>query len=236
MEDGAVGLRSAASTEHLSHFLVSLATVYGVGMLESGLSVLRTFLFAGWMGRERYGAFTLATSLVTFLLPLAGLQISSAFSRYVPEYERRGSLRIFLRRSFAIVAVSSAVFFLVSQAAAERLARLVFQQEGYAPLFRLASLGLVFTSFYSVGLAALRGLRMFRSTSALELLKTAVFTALGAALLLAAGRRAEWAITANLIAVGGVAAVFAATLTRRGRSWPRTADIEPLGPFARRLL
>jgi len=225
-----------AGRDTLSHFLVSLATVYGVLIADQGLGILRLLLFAGLLGREGFGAFALATSLVNLVLPLATLSIPSAHLRYVPEYERRGSLRAFFRRGAALLALATVPLVCVGLGAARRLSMMVFGSEEFAALIRLAAVGLGLASVYEFGLAALRGLRQFRSTALLELLNTAIFVGLGIAALVGVARRPEWAMGANLAASGIVALAFAAMLIRQRKGWPAVGDIEPPGPFAARLL
>ncbi len=155
----------------------------------------RILLLTWWMTRQQFGLLMMILLAVNVLTPLCSLGLNEAVTRYVPQYEARGALRDFLRRSFALVAGITLLSILSIWAFAERLGVFFYAQftdpaafasfKADAPeLARLSALVIAILIAYFYLLAVLKGLRMFVALAVMEIVHGLIFLAatLGAVL------------------------------------------------------
>ena len=188
-----------------------------------GLGLVRGLILAWLLSREEFGLMGVAMLVANVLLPACTLGLYEGIARYTPQYESAGSLRRFapqaLVLTMTVVAGAVALLLLVAEPAsrvlfaAGRAAQQLSEASSSATAdTRLMLLVLVcvltLAPHHSI-LALLRGLRMFRALSLMELLAAVAFTALAVVLPMAGYARAEAVIVAyaaaNLVSTAAFA-------------------------------
>ncbi len=150
------------------------------------LGLLRGVLLAWLLSRSEFGLLQIALLVVSLLQPFCSAGLNEAVARYVPQYETRCALRPFLARVVPMVLAVGAVLSVVVCLLAGAVGPFLFatlQQGGdtaaprdaWASLTRLAA-GTTFTLIaYFLLLSVLKGLRMFRVVSLMELFYNVAF-------------------------------------------------------------
>lgn len=156
------------------------------------LGLVRGVILAWLMVREQYALLQIALLAVNLLNPLCSLGINDAIARYVPHYETRGQLRHFAGRAILLVGWAALLAAAAVYLWAGSIGTFLFDTFGeaagdsvaYATSCRLTRLAAVTTfcliAYWTV-LSLLKGLRMFRVISAMELVNNVVFTLLAIA-------------------------------------------------------
>lgn len=163
------------------------------------VGLLRGIILARLLSEREFGLFQLTILIITVLTPLCSLSLNEGLTRYVPLHEARRSLADYLRRMLPLAAGVALAMCAMVFAAAEPLGRLFYatvSPEGGGAAARLAASTLLAASteaawtnlarmvaattftviVYFMLISVLRGLRMFRAISLLELLNNVVFT------------------------------------------------------------
>jgi len=189
------------------------------------LGLVRGVILARLISEHEFGLLQVALLVVNVLNPLCGLGLNEGVARYVPMYETRGLLRTYLRRVVPFVAAvaltASATVFL----AAEPLGRAIFatlERTGIAPvapaawtaLTRIAAGATFGTVLYFLTLAMLKGMRMFRAVSLLELGNNALFTVLAITAAVAGWKTAGTVMGCYGLAIVVVVPLFAIAIWR----------------------
>jgi O-antigen/teichoic acid export membrane protein len=152
------------------------------------IGLFRGIILTWLMLKSEFGLFMISLLAVNILNPLCSAGLNEAAARYVPHYETRQSLRPFLKKTVILVMVVSGVLCLTAFLAAEPLGgfliatfdkgELAVSPETRVMLTRLV----VVTTFALIGyfllLSILKGLRMFRAVSLMELINNITFTLL----------------------------------------------------------
>jgi O-antigen/teichoic acid export membrane protein len=178
----------------------------GLTALQRLVGFGRAVLFCRWLDAEQLGQWDMAFGFMMLVAPLAVLAIPGAFGRYVELYRRQGQLRAFLRRTILACGGLAVVTVLGIHLARRHLSELVFGTPQEAQLVSLLAISLAaaVASYFLIELfTALRNVRL---VSALNMVNSLSFAALGVCLLLG------WHQTAAsvVLAYGGACLVTAA--------------------------
>jgi len=218
--------------EALSVYLPATAGFRVVGLV-------RGFLLAWLLATPEYGLLTAALLVINVLTPVCGLGLNEAIARYAPHFEARGALRSFLRRMIPPVVMVTLAVSAVMIVLAEPLGRVLIRSaraDGTGPggahvtsVMRWVVATVCGLAAYYVLLGILRGLRMFRAVSLMELSQALLFTggSVAAAYLFSPTARAV--VIAYALAVLAAFAVFSASLARRITRWTEQRRAVPEG-------
>ncbi|MCG3181299.1 MAG: hypothetical protein BIFFINMI_03679 [Phycisphaerae bacterium] len=160
------------------------------------LGLVRIVVLGVLMTSPEYGLLRLAMLMVGLCWMLTTLGLVAGLDRYVPMYEAAGQLRPFARRAVGLCALAGGVLIGAFLAGAPWLAQIALSGSdadalgaggGYLlGLMLLVVLSMALSAAYFVVQGLLRGLRMYRAISIMEMLHGAGFLALAVALLLTA--------------------------------------------------
>ncbi len=174
--------RSETITQALTVYLPATAIFRLVGL---GRNVLLTWLL---LDQAEFGLFALALVVINLLNPLNSLGLNEAVTRYTPLYETRQMLRAFLARALPLVAGVAALGMAALLKTDHALGPALFQTVSIDPrlawLAKGRAIGLMqnvawatFTLIiYFMALSVLKGLRMYRVLSLMELTHGVIFT------------------------------------------------------------
>jgi O-antigen/teichoic acid export membrane protein len=153
-----------------------------------GLGFGRAIALTWFMPPEQYGLFGVALLVINLLLPLAALGLHEGIARYVPQHEVRGSLpRFLVRIGAAIIGTSLLLMALLAVLAAGVGPALFAARDVVEPsvadgtpaaLTRAVAACVVSLAAYHGLVGVLRGLRMFRASSLMEVAGAVTTTAL----------------------------------------------------------
>ena len=208
----------------------------------------RILLLVWFMSPQQYGLLSMILLVVNVMTPLCSLGLNEAVARYVPQYEQRGSMAGFLRRSLTLLlgvtAASVALIlffspvlgdFFYAQIFTDAATRLEFS--GNAPqLARLSGvvIGLMIVYFYL--LSVVKGLRMFGALSRLELSHGLLFLAFSLVVIVT-GRLSAFTLTALYGASLAIPIVyFGLRLFLIVGRWRAQAGVRTEDHLARKLL
>lgn len=226
----------------LGIYLPTMATFRFLGLLRN---VVLTWLIT----REQFGLLLLALLVMNVLAPITSLSLHEAAARYVPMFESRGALVAYLRRTVPLLLAIALAATFALLLAADPVGNWLFRSlDGGSTAGRLAdghitaltrwvAAALLALACYNFLMAILRGLRMFRALSLMELTQTVLFT--GAALLVAYcdPTSAKAIVISYLAALVFVTTIFTLALCRRLGDWPeQQAPLAPQESVARRML
>lgn len=197
------------------------------------VGLARGVILAWVLVKEEFGLLQIALVAANVMMPLAGLGLHEAMARYVPQYEARRSLRAFLARAWRFslgVALALCAAGLVS---ACPLARVLFgadygaTPEGVA-LARWIMMGTFALIVYFLLLAVLKGLRLFRAVSLLELAGSVLFTVLAVVFALVGWAHARAVLAAHVAGYGLIIVVLGGLFAAQVRRMDEQG--EPLTP------
>jgi len=174
----------APLTESIKLYLSANALLRAAG-------IGRGLLLTWWMiSPAEFGVYQLGLLLVNLLLPVLSFGSYEAVARFVPEHESKGQLWRYLRRALPlglIVGVGlCGVLFLLAGPASRVVGGAISSASAAdrAALIRLTAICVVVLVLYHLVVGVLRGRRMFRALSVMELTAGLLFT--GGAVVVAA--------------------------------------------------
>ncbi|HNQ23792.1 MAG TPA: hypothetical protein PKK06_11920 [Phycisphaerae bacterium] len=218
--------------------VLSMGVHSAATLAQRGLGLARGVVLAWLISKEQYGLFGLALLVVNVLLPVCTGGLYEGVARFAPLHEARGTLKSFTVRVGVRLTLLTVGIGLLLWLAAGALGPVLFSAAGQASgtasplslpspprgrgvspetvgLLRAVLICVITLAPYQTLLGMLKGLRMFRAVSVVELLATILFTALALGLPLLGWRDAQtlvWSYTAsNVVAV----VVFVPGLLRR---------------------
>ena len=212
------------------------------------INFVRVLLLTWWMLPQQFGLLNMILLAINVLTPLCSLGLNEAITRYVPQHETRGSLRIFAWRSFVLLVVVTGVSVAIMCTFSRALGNFFYAQvyvdaalrekfgKDAAVLAKVSAgvTGLVILYFYL--LAVFKGLRMFKAVAVIELVHALVFLALCAVSLLE-GHAAAIRVTALYgISLAIPIAFFGWRFSRSMSLWHGQAGISPDDAWATKLL
>lgn len=168
-------------------------------ILERIIQTARGVVFARFLGPAEYGVYTLAFFFIPLVITVARLGIPSCFSRYIPQYEQKGALKSFLKKTYSPIIAGGALITLLCFLNANTLSRLIYGSFLYRRIIIICALTVFPYAIFEALTYTFAGLRVFKLSSSLGFSQFFIFTALGV-LLVIFYPKAESAILANLIA------------------------------------
>lgn len=154
------------------------------------INFARVIVLTWFMTTQQFGLLNVLLLVINVLTPVASVGLNEAVTRYAPQYESRGSLNEFLRKTFVLVVLVTAMSALLLLAVAPFVGMRVFGTLVYDELIRsefatqvpeltrLCALMIVLLTLYFFLLAVFKGLRMIRALAAIEMLHSLAFIAL----------------------------------------------------------
>lgn len=157
----------------------SVGIVLFFKILERIIQVGRGIVFARILGPNNYGVLSLAFFFIPLAAAVARLGIPSCFSRYVPQYEKKGELRNFFKKTFLLIAVASAMMTLICFFNARNISSMIYGSSVYYKVIIICSLSLLPYGIFEGLRASFSGLRVFKLTSIIIFSQFFIFTVLG---------------------------------------------------------
>lgn len=221
-EDAPDAPRMAADT-----LAASMALLLALAAVQPLVGFVRGLLFCRWLAPDELGRWDLAFGFLTVAGPLVDLGLPASMGRFAERYRRRGHLTALLRWAGAIVLSMATAGAVALFGFAPRVAALLYNDDGQAPLVRLIAVCLLACVAFGFQVELLAGLRMFRVVSLMQLGRSVAFLALGAVLVGAASGGAG-----QVVAAYGAASLAAAasSLYWLRRRLPPTGEAP--GPLA----
>lgn len=205
--------RSESVARSFSVYLPAMAIYRGLGLVRG---LVLTWL----MTQYEFGLLQVALLAINVLMPLCALGTYEGVARYVPMYETRGTLRAYIRRIMPVIVLLAVVLAGALCLAARPFGHLLFatgsaEQTDSQLLLTLVMAGTILALvLYFVLLAVLRGLRMFRAVSLMELLSNVAFTGVAIAAAALGARSAAVIVLCYLATTAAVIPLFAFPLGR----------------------
>lgn len=150
------------------------------------LGLIRGVILAWVLSVTEFGLFQIALLASNVLIPLCSLGWYEGLTRYIPQYESRGSLRRFLWTAVLLAMAGSSVLLGIGWLLRGQLSQIIFASQDMSPDaaarwpglagYVLAAVWVAIAYLLLVG--TLRGLRMFMAVSALELASNLLLTIL----------------------------------------------------------
>ena len=217
----------------------SLRTYVPATFLYRGISFVRGLVLA-WLLAGSAGQFALlavATQVINILAPLVSLGINEAITRYAPQYEQRGRLRGFLRRSVVLLALIAGPSVAVLVVLAGPLGAMLFGSPEFdavaaASLGRATAGAIGAIVVYFLVVSVLKGLRMFPALAAMEVVHGVLFLVVSLVAAWAVAPTAASVVWAYLVAMVVPSVIWGAFLRRGlpdGSAEGEAADAEGLG-------
>lgn len=233
--------RGETLSEALGVYLSATAICRLIGLARN---ILLTWLM---FDASEFGLFALALVVINVLQPVCSLGLNEAVTRYTPTYETRGMLKGFLRRAVVLVCSVSAAISWALLYVSGTLGDWVFATTGSLSVARTmhshpttlmqSSAWCAFTVvIYYLALCVLKGLRMFRAISLMELVSGVVFTALAVIVVLNGHGTAVAVVACYMMSMWVALACLALPASLSIAS--RGEDAEPIHdePVIRRML
>ncbi len=166
----------APLTESIKLYLSANALLRAAG-------IGRGLLLTWWMiSPAEFGVYQLGLLLVNLLLPILSLGSYEAVARFVPEHESKGRLWRYLRTALPLSLIIGVglcgLLFLLAGPASLVVGGTITATSGadHATLIRLTAICVVVLVLYHLIAGVLRGRRMFRALSVMELTAGLLFT------------------------------------------------------------
>lgn len=208
----------------------------------------RILLLTWCMAEKQMGLLNLLLMIVNVMIPLFSFGLNEAVARYAPMYEERGALAAFFRRSLQIVTLFTLAACALLALFADRVGAFLFGDSPADPVVQMtlqsdarsltvaAAVVIALSVWYFYMLAILKGLRMFRVLSRLEVSHAVLFL-LGAVVMILLKKLSALVLTAIFgLSILLPVAYYGLRLSRTLHAWPR--QLSPLGEthFASKLL
>lgn len=169
-------------------------------LVQPVVGFVRGVLFCRWLDPAQLGEWDIALGFLTLAAPLVVLGIPGSFGRYVEYYRQRKRVRQFLLLSGSATLLLTLLAMVALWCAAGRFSQWIFgaaDQTLFIWLLGLALLPLVAFGFVT---ELLNAFRLYRLVSALQLLRSVSFLALGGLLLFAVQMSAQSVVVAYAVA------------------------------------
>ena len=119
-------------------------------ILQRIIQTGRGIIFARLLGPAEYGVYTLAFFFIPLAIAVARLGIPSCFNRYIPQYEQKGTLKNFLKRTYLLVIAGGALIALACFLNAKTLSSIIYGSPLYYRIIILCALTIFPYCIYSV--------------------------------------------------------------------------------------
>jgi len=214
----------AASRSPVDSLAVSAMIMLAVTVIQRGVGFSRGILFCRWLDPTSLGQWELAFSFILLAAPLSVLGLPGSFGRYVAHYQKRGQLRMFLRRTASWTFLLGTLAVATVMLAAPHVAWLVFGDAGRGQLVLLMAFSLAAVILQHFLESLLAALRMFRAVSLVQFCQSFGFATIGLTLVLL------WRADARSIVVAYGSACLVASVA--ALLWIRSAlrSVHDTGP------
>ena len=176
-------------------------------VIERIIQTFRGIIFARWLGPSEYGVFNLAFFFIPLVVSLAKFGIPSCYSRYIPQYEKKGMLGDFLRKNYKLTIGISVFITIFSLLFSKQISVLVYNSAEFKPIIILCAFSILPYVLYENYFASFQGLRVFKMSSLLRFSQFLIFTVIGIIVVIYYPK-AQSAVSANLISFIVVSIVF----------------------------
>jgi len=168
-------------------------------VLQRIIQTVSGIVFARLLGPAEYGVYTLAFFFIPLFVSIARLGIPSCFNRYIPQYEQKGALRSFLKKTYLLIIAGGVFTVLACLLNAKALSIMIFGSSIYQKLVIICALTVFPYVIYEALVYSFSGMRVFKLAGALKTSELFVLGLLGSILLIFSPK-AESIIFADLIA------------------------------------
>ncbi len=205
------------------------------------VGLVRGVALAWLIPQGQFGLFGVALLVVNVLLPVCSAGLYEGVTRYVPLHESAGTLRRFLVRSSVLAVGLALATTVILSLCADAVGSVLFSTAQIAPPAGASSLHVarptaltqaclicvMGLTAYHMLLGALKGLRMFRAHSTVELVTTCLFTLLALGGALSGFRTASALMLAYAISCVVVVLIFAPGLIVHSAPQPEPSPDKP---------
>lgn len=174
---------------------------------ERIIGTLRGVIFARMLGPAEYGVFNLTFFFIPLIVALGRLGIPSSYTRYAPQYEIKGMLGDFLRKTYLLIIVMSVFLTVISLIFSRQISTLIYKTAEYNFLIMLCALTVIPTVMYECITVSFNSIRVFKMSSLLRFSQFMYFTVIGIVFVILYPK-AESVISANLVASIFVLPIF----------------------------
>lgn len=182
-------------------------------VIQRLLQVGRGAVFARVLGPSDYGVYTLAFFFIPLVATVARLGIPSCFMRYIPQYEKQGMIRDFLKKTYFSASTATVITTLICLLFTEQIARLIYDSVEYKNIIIICLLSILPYTLYECIRATFNGLRVFKLSNFVEFFHFLIFSSLAIALVIVY-QSAESVFISNLIALIVVVALYGIIVLR----------------------
>jgi O-antigen/teichoic acid export membrane protein len=206
--------------ESLSVYLPAIAVSRLIGLA-------RVVVLTHFMTTNQFGLFQVALLVINLFTPLCSLGLNDAVARYVPQFETDHAVASFVRRAVFLLLMVTSAATLIVLITAGAVGTLLFRTLAldaqtnasvyfatHTGMTRLAALCAFALIAYYFMVSVLKGLRMFRALSLLELFNGVLFTVLAIAAVEAGSDSAVAVVNCYLVATCASVLLFAWPLHR----------------------
>ncbi len=169
----------------------SIGAQAGALIAGRGIGFVRSVLLAWLLSQREFGVFQVAVAVVNLLVPLCSLGLTFGVLRYAPAHEVRGTLGVFSRRAVEMVLFVAILTAGLLMSAPAAIVDFVFaagtqvnpsasSAVGHAPegLVSVAAVCIVSLIVFHLAVDLMKGLRLFRAASLMEVLGVVLFSSL----------------------------------------------------------
>ena len=217
----AAGIVADDSHDTLS---AGLAMLLSLTLVQRLIGFLRSLLFCRMLDEDQLGQWSILFNFLVLAAPLAVLGIPGSFGRYAEHYRQRGQLRTFLRRTTTVTIALSLTSVVLLCIGCRWFSWLMFSETSYALLVMVAAAVLLPVIIFNFLIELFTALRRVRVVSAMHLVQSLTFAALGIALVAATPLGAIGVLLAYGAGCVLAAVIAAVLLNRYWRSLP-TAEV-----------
>lgn len=218
----------------------SLLQSTGIVLIFSGLQraidMIRGIVFARTLGPESYGTFTLVFLFLSLIIPLACLGLPSCYSRYTPQYERKGMVISFFKKTVKISLVSGIIITVLTFLFSASISQLIYGDAQFYYLILIISLAIVPNTLFESLQAFFGGLRVFKLYSLLQFSQRTLFLIFGILLLFVWKTSPEAPLLGFVLGMAFPVFIIGYLLKRDVATWSQQKIIVSEGGFYRKML
>ena len=176
-------------------------------IIQRVVQTVRGIIFARVLGPSEYGVYTLAFFFIPLVATVAKLGVPSCFTRYIPQYEKQGMMKDFIKRTYAMAMTGSIVVMILCIIFSRQVAYLIYESSDYKNIVILCAVSIIAYTLFACMTYTFNGLRVFKLSYLLGFVQFLIFSAIGITLVLVY-RDAVSAVFANLLALIAVIFLF----------------------------
>ncbi|MBI5056322.1 MAG: oligosaccharide flippase family protein [Nitrospirae bacterium] len=167
-------------------------------IIQYVIQIARGVIFARLLGPSEYGVFTLAFFFIPFIVTFAKLGIPSSYERYVHQYEIKGELRDFFKKTCLLTVWVSVFFTFCCLLFPKQISEILYASTNYKSIIILCALTVPPYVLYENFMGFFNGLRIFKISNFLVFSQFFIYSILGIVLVLLY-RDVKSIVVANLV-------------------------------------